>query len=80
MSREKEFNKVKELIKENIDDARCGIFDCRNMAGDHMTTLFEGKYFTLDWCFYWAYYEVFGATDKEFKELEEYYYELLDNE
>jgi len=25
--------KAKEIIKENFDDARCGIFDCRNMVG-----------------------------------------------
>lgn len=71
--REKEFKKVKELIKEYYDMADCGIFDTRNLAGDSMRTIFDGKYFTLDICFSWAYFEVFGATEEEFAELTELY-------
>lgn len=76
MNREDEFKKVKEIIKEHYKDAECGLYDTRNIAGDKMTTLYKGKYFTLDICYFWSYFEVFGTTDKEFKKLEELYDEL----
>ncbi len=75
--REKEFEKVKEIIKENFEDAKCGIFSTRNITGDTMITIFEGKYFTIDICYFWEYFEVFGTTEEEFKELEELYDKLL---
>lgn len=68
-----EFEKVKELMKKYIKEAKCGLFHTRNTAGDSMTTLFCGKHFTLDHCYYYSYYEVFGTTEKEFKELQKYY-------
>lgn len=71
--REKEFKKVKELIKEFYEQADCGIFNTRNIAGDSMMTIFNGEYFTLDICFSWAYFEVFGTTEEEFAELTELY-------
>ena len=73
MNREEEFNKVKELIKEYYDVGNCGLFNTRNVVGDMMINLFKGKYFILDICFNYSYFEVFGTTDEEFKELEEYY-------
>lgn len=76
MSRENEFLKVKEIIKEYYDDACCGLYDTRNIAGDYMTNIFRGKYFTLDICYYYEYFEVFGTSYAEFKELEQYYKEL----
>lgn len=73
MSREKEFDKVKKIIKENFSDANCGLYNTRNWTGDSMNTLFAGKYFQLDICYYWAYYEVFGTTKEEYEELEKIY-------
>lgn len=73
MERKEELQKVKQIIKENIKDYNCGIFDTRNIAGDFMITLYEGKCFTLDACYDWSYYELFGTTDEEFEEVEEYY-------
>lgn len=74
--REKEFIKIKNLIKENYEDASCGLFNTRNIVGDYMSTIFTGKYFTLDICYYWCYFEVFGTTEEEFKELKEFYKSL----
>ena len=71
--REKEFKKVKELIKEYYEQAWCGIYNTRNLVGDPMMTIFNGEYFTLDICFSWEYFEVFGATEEEFAELKELY-------
>jgi len=71
--RQKELEIVKKIIKENIKDYRCGIYDTRNIVGDIMFTKFEGKYFTLDCCYNYSYYELFGTTDEEFKEVKKYY-------
>lgn len=76
MSREKEFEKVKELIKEYYDDACCGLYDTRNIAGDYMTNIFRGKYFTLDICYHYEYFEVFGTTSEEFAILKTIYNKL----
>ena len=76
MEREKELEKVKKLIKKNYKDAGCGIFNTRNIVGDTMSNLFEGKYFTLDICYDWLYFEVFGTTEEEFETLEKFYDEL----
>lgn len=65
--------KAKEIIMENYNDAYCGIFDCRNTAGDRMTTVYEDEELQVDICYDWNYFEVFGLTDEEFTELETFY-------
>ena len=65
--------KAKEIITEFYSSANYGIFNCRNIAGDHMETIYEDEDLTIDICYHYAYFEVFGLTDKEFEELEEYY-------
>ena len=37
----KAVEKVKEVIKNNIEDALYGIFDCRNIVGDQMETIYD---------------------------------------
>lgn len=69
--------KAKQIIKENIGDATCGIFDCRNKARDHMETLYADSGLMIDICYDWDYYEVFGLTKEEFIELEAYYDDLI---
>lgn len=76
MSRKEEFEKVKEIIKENYISAGCGIFNSRNIAGDQMDNLFDGEYFSVDICFDYGYYEVFSTTNEEWQELKQYYNEL----
>ena len=68
---------AKKIIKENIDKARCGIFDTRNMVGDTMNNIYDSEDLTIDICYGWMYFEVFGLTDNEFAELEKYYKSLL---
>ena len=67
---------AKKVIKENYKDADCGIFDCRNLAGDSMTTIYDEDGLQIDICYGYSYFEVFGLTNKEFQELEKYYEEL----
>ncbi|MCD7724255.1 MAG: hypothetical protein LUI12_01660 [Clostridiales bacterium] len=76
MTREEEFLKIKELIKQNYKLANCGFFGCQNLLGDPVETIYSGEYFTLDICKYYFYFELFGATDEEFKELDKYYESL----
>ena len=67
---------AKRIIKENIDDARCGIFNTRNLVGDTMETLYDSDDLTIDICYFWMYFEVFGLTEEEFEKLEKYYNSL----
>lgn len=76
MSRKDELLKVKEVIKDNYDDAECGLFDTRNIIGDIMSTIFRGSFFQLDICYSCSYFELFGTTKKEFKEMKSFYESL----
>ena len=73
--REEVIDKVKEVIDAHFDDARCGIFDCRNWVGDPMYTIFEDEEnkVTVDICYNYAYFEIFGLSDEEFKIVSDYY-------
>lgn len=67
---------MKELIKKHYEEANAGMFFTRNIVVDDMTTIYNGQYFTLDICYFWMYYELFGCTESERKEIEELYKEL----
>ena len=56
---------AKKVIKENIKDGDCGLFNTRNLVGDAMTTLYEEDGLTIDICYFYSYFEVFGLTDAE---------------
>ena len=64
---------AKRIIKEHFRDADCGIFNCRNSAGDHMTNIYYDDELIIDICYYWSYFEVFGLSDTDFIELEKFY-------
>ena len=68
--------KAKAIIKENFEDADCGIFDNRNWTGDPMEMLYKGDGLRIDICMRYSYFEVFGLSEDEFEKLEEYYHEL----
>lgn len=70
---------AKKIIKENFEQARCGLFDCRNTAGDLMHTLYCQDKLRIDICYRWEYFEVFGLTYEEFEKLSEYYVKLRAN-
>lgn len=67
---------AKDIIRRNIDDGKYGIFNCRNIAGDPMTTIHKEDGLQIDICFRYEYFEVFGLSDDEFSRLVEYYTEL----
>ena len=70
---------AKKIIKENYYEADCGIYDTRNLVGDKMTTIYDKDGLTIDICYAWSYFEVFGLTDEDFEELALYYGELQAN-
>ena len=67
---------AKEIIKNNIEDARFGIFNTRNVVGDPMEVIYCEDGLRIDICYDYGYFEVFGLGE-EFKELKEYYYTLV---
>lgn len=73
-------NEAKRIIKKYYTKAKCGIFDCRNFSGDIMNTIYRKNGLTIEICYNWAYFEVFGLTPAEFEELENFYYNLRRNE
>lgn len=68
--------KAKEIIRRHFNSADCGIFDTRNLVCDPMTTVYNENGLRIDICYRYAYFEVFGLTEKEFQELELFYTEL----
>lgn len=69
--------KAKEIIKENINSANCGIYNTRNVVGDSMQTIYDEDGLMIDVCRFWGYFEVFGLSDEEFNELKRYYIENI---
>lgn len=65
--------KAKEIVKTHYSVADCGIFNSRNIVGDAIQTIYKGEGLTIDICYNYSYFEVFGLSDAEFEELERYY-------
>lgn len=65
--------KAKEIIKENFSLYDCGLFNTRNLVGDLMSTIYDEDGLTIDVSYYYSYFEVFGLTNEEFKELRKFY-------
>jgi hypothetical protein len=70
---------AKIIVSERISSANCGIYNSRNIFGDPMTTVYRGNHLTIDICYPYAYFEVFGLSEKEFEELADFY-EIKRNE
>lgn len=73
----KTVEKVKEVIKNNIEDALCGVFDCRNIVGDPMETIYDEDGVRVEICRKQEYFEVFGLSNEEFAEVESFYKDLV---
>ena len=76
-------NKVeiaKNIIRENFSIADCGLFNSHNIAGDKMTNIYNKDGLSIDICYDWSYFEVFGLTEVEFYELLYYYDNIQETE
>ena len=69
---------AKKIIKDHYKEGDCGLFNTRNIVGDWMTTIYEDNDFTIDICYGWAYFEVFGLSNEDFEELLTFYNDLED--
>lgn len=69
--------RAKNIIKDNIEDASCGLFDCGNLVGDDMVLLNDDADLIVKICYDYEYFEVFGLSDSEFEKLKEYYDDLI---
>lgn len=68
---------AKKIIKENYNEADCGIYNSRNVVGDQMHTIYDDGELQIDICYYCSYFEVFGLSCAEFRELEVFYNGLI---
>ena len=69
----KKLDKAKEIIMKEICNVDCGIFNTRNIVGDRMEEIFNNAGLKTDISRLWKYFEVFGLSDDEFKEIEKCY-------
>lgn len=65
--------KAKKIIRENYSDADCGCFFTRNILGDPMLTIYADDEITVDICYRYSYFEIFGLTEDEEDEVFAYY-------
>lgn len=70
---------AKDIIKGFYLLADCGIYNTRNIMGDPMTTIYEDNGLTIDICYNYSYFEVFGLSKTDFNELVKFY-NTLDSE
>lgn len=68
--------KAKKVIEHFYNEARCGIFNTRNLISDPMETIYKDSDVIIDICRPYEYFEVFGLSDEEFSELEKFYADL----
>lgn len=64
---------AKEVISEYLPEGLCGIFDCLSREPDEKVPIYVSEGLVILFCWYWSYFEVFGLSDEEFKELENWY-------
>lgn len=73
-------DKVKNVIRNRYADAMCGLFFTRNLVGDPMLTIWQEDGVTIDICYDYEYFEVFGLTEEEEHELFAFYNSLKQTE
>ena len=67
---------AKKVIAENFEKGSCGIFNTKNIMGDYLYTIYNKCGLRIDFCPDYEYFEVFGLTNSEFRELHKFYKEL----
>lgn len=72
--------KAKEIIKALYSIYDCGIYNTRNIVGDQMSVIYDEDGLTIEGCYTWSYFEVFGLTENEFIELKKFYRSLKSEE
>ena len=73
---ERKLDIAKRIIKEYYDAACCGIYASRNIVGDPMNSIYDDGELSIDICYHWSYFEVFGLSNDDFTELKKFYNSL----
>ena len=73
---ERKLDIAERIIKEHYDEGCCGIFDSRNIVGDPMNSIYDDGELSIDICYYYSYFEVFGLSNDDFAELQKFYNSL----
>lgn len=73
---ERKLDIAKRIIKEYYDEACLGIFDSRSIVGDPMNRIYDDGELSIDICYHWSFFEVFGLSNDDFTELKEFYEEF----
>lgn len=72
--RKEEIETLKKIIKVFYKpDFKGGLFNTKNVTNDKMITIYKSNDIQLDICINYDYFEVFGLTENEFKELQNFY-------
>ena len=78
--KEKKLDIAKRIIKELYNLGDCGLFNCRNLIGDSMCNIYDDGELSIDICYYYSYFEVFGLSESDFDELLQFYETLEKDE
>ncbi len=70
---ERKLDIAKQIIKEHYNEACCGIYNSRNILDDPMNCIYDDGELSIDICYYWSYFEVFGLSNNDFTELQKFY-------
>ena len=72
--RKEEIANLKNIIKLFYNpDFKGGLYNTRNVTNDHMVNIYTSNDIQLDICTDYDYFEVFGLTENEFKDLQNFY-------
>ena len=72
----KKLNKIKEIIKKFYPLADNGIYNCSSIFGTPVDVVYDENDITINISFDYAFIEVLGLADNEFKELKDFYNSL----
>lgn len=78
--KEKKIDIAKQIIKLLYSMGNCGLFNCRNLVGDPMNNIYDDGELSIDICYYYSYFEVFGLSESDFNELKQFYETLEEDE
>ena len=67
------------VVLAYVDKAKHGIFFSRNVVGDPMNNIYEEDGISIDICEKYEYFEVFGLTEDEQRDLEKFYCALVNS-
>lgn len=69
---------AKKIVKKHSDEARHGIFNSRNIVGDPMDNIYNDGELSIDICYGYEYFEVFGLSKNDFADLKSFYSSLVE--